>query len=311
MADSKDSKNFVIENGLNTCYIDALLMCLFFKPCAYLDELLTSEPKDPGNIYLQDIIKLKFVDPVRKNFSIMAETMNEIRTYANICGWKSESSDELFEQQDVNEFYTFLLGVINSPLIEIQRQTIAEDFNNKSELGSIEKIPFISLNISNEENYDEMTIKILLNNWMNNNTVDLKREIINKEGEKNVQTVKGLNIYKIMNVPTFVAIALNRFTGTDKKRKNTKIDIQKRIKLHHISDDNEGLRWKIHSFICHKGDNIKSGHYYSVIQSDNTWLLFDDQAIPCIKEIDILNPLLAEIVKREIVFAIYCYDENN
>ncbi|AYV81271.1 MAG: ubiquitin carboxyl-terminal hydrolase [Harvfovirus sp.] len=297
---------FAIENGLNTCYIDALLMSLFYKHSSHLDGLLMSEPKDPMHIYLQEIIKIKFVDKVRKNISVCADVMNEIRTYACICGWKQNSPEELFEQQDVNEFYTFLLGIINNPLIEIQRQTISEALDNKSDLGAIEKIPFISLTVGGD---DVLTIKELLNNWMNNNTVDVNREVFGKGGVKTVCSVKGLNIYKIMNVPTFVAISLNRFSGS--KRAVSQIDIQKRIKLHHISDDHDGLRWKIHAFICHQGETVKSGHYYAVILSnENTWLIFDDKAIPCIKEIDINASDLASAIKREIVFAIYCYDET-
>lgn len=305
-----DNKNlFVIENGYNTCYIDALLMSLFYKPSCYLDGLLISEPKDPIHIYLQEIIKTKFVDKVRKNISVCADVMNEIRTYANICGWKQNLPEELFEQQDVNEFYTFLLDVINSPLIEIQRQTISEALDSKSDLGEIEKIPFINLNVPSD--VDSTTIKELLNIWMNNNMVDIKREIINKKGIKTIESVKGLNIYKIMNVPTFVGISLNRFSLDSNKRVVTQIDIQKRIKLHHISDDHDGLRWKIHAFICHQGEKSKSGHYYAVIFSnENTWLIFDDKAVPSVKEIDIKQLEVAESIKREIVFAIYCYDEK-
>jgi uncharacterized UBP type Zn finger protein len=310
--ENKDKTLFVVENGLNTCYIDSLLMGLFYKRSTYLDSLLRTEPKNLEHIYLQEIIKIKFVDQVRKNISVTADVMNEIRIYANSCGWLQDSKDgfSLFEQQDVNEFYTFLLDIINVPLIEIQRQTISESLGADSDIGSIEKIPFISLTVPDNES--KTSIKDLLGNWMNNNTVeDIKREIIGSDGKKKIESVKGLNIYKIMNVPTFVALSLNRFNNAVNKRIETQVDIQKKIKLHHISDDNDGLRWTIHAVICHRGDTPKSGHYYTVLfGSDNTWLLFDDQAVPCLKEVDIKNTEISETIKREIVFAIYCYDEN-
>ncbi|AYV83523.1 MAG: ubiquitin carboxyl-terminal hydrolase [Hyperionvirus sp.] len=306
---SNKERLFVIENGFNTCYIDALLMSLFYKPSSYLDGLLVSEPKDPMFVYLQEIIKIKFVDKVRKNVSVGGDVMNEIRVYASICGWKQNFPEELFEQQDVNEFYTFLLGIINSPLIEIQRQTFSEGaLDSRSDLGVIEKIPFVNLNVSGD--VEVVSIKELLSGWMNNNTVEIKREVI-KKGVRSVEMVKALNIYKIVNVPTFVGISLNRFGGGAGERIRSQIDIQKRIKLHHISDDHDGLRWRIHAFICHQGESAKSGHYYAVIFSnENTWLLFDDKAVPSVKEIDITVSDIAESIRREIVFAIYCYDET-
>ena len=308
---ANDCKNlFVVENGFNTCYIDSLLMALFYKPSTYLDSLLHADPKDLNCIYLQEIIKNKFVDFVRKNNSVMADVINEIRIYAHECGWLAgvpNEYDELFEQQDVNEFYSFLLDVINVPLIEIQRHTICEAFENKSDTSELEFIPFINLIVP--DNNDQCTIKELLNEWMNHNMVDIEREVIDN-GKKVIKSVKGLNIYKIVNVPTFIALSLNRFNNNVGKRIETKIDIQKRIKLHHIADGNNGLRWKIHSVICHRGDTPKNGHYYCVLfASDNTWLLFDDQSIPCLKEIQIQDSEISETIKREIVFVIYCYDE--
>ena len=305
---------FIVENGLNTCYIDALLMSLFYKPSIYLEGLLISEPRDPSFMYLQDIMKVKFVDQVRRNVSVTADVMNEIRIYANVCGWKADCDpDELFEQQDVNEFYTFLLDVVNTPLIEIQRQTISEALVDKLDTGSIERIPFISLAVPELGAGRDVSLKELLNSWMHNNMVDVNREVFDERGNKKTESVKALNVYKIMNVPTFIGISLNRFPcpGT---RIDTPIDIQKKIKLHHVSESesDDGLRWSIHALICHRGETAKRGHYYAVlVSSDSHWLLFDDQAIPCMREIDIKNSEISETVKREIVFAIYCYDETS
>lgn len=319
----KETKTlFVVENGLNTCYIDALLMALFYKSSTYLDSLLHAEPKNYDCIYLQEIIKNKFVDPVRKHSSIMADVVNEIRIYANMCGWLADKYDEFFEQQDVNEFYSFLLDVINVPLIEIQRQTICEGaIDSKNDIGDLELVPFINLIVPND-NTNETSVKELLNSWMNNNTVSgIHREVIGPNGQKKMDYVKGLNIYKIANVPTFVALSLNRFNNTVdqngnviNKRIETKVNIQKKIKLHHItdSDDKDGLKWSIHSIICHKGTSPKSGHYYSVIYgSDNKWLLFDDLAIPCLRDIDIKDSEIAETIKKESVMMIYCYESRD
>lgn len=300
---------FVVENGLNTCYIDSLLMALFYKKCAFIDCMLINDPKNPEYIYLQEIIKLKFVDQVRRNISITADIVNEIRIYANICGWlQNRDNNEIFEQQDVNEFYTFLLNISNVPLIEIQRQTISEAPGSDNDIGNIEKIPFISLTVPHD--CSQTSIKELLSSWMNNNTVEsVRREVIDDTGNTKVESVKALNIYKIINVPTFMGLSFNRFNNMGKRSLCT-IDIQKKIKLHHISDDNEGLRWTIHALICHTGETPKGGHYYAVLLSNNnSWLVFDDQAVPCLNEVNIKNNELSDTIKRQVVFAIYCYDE--
>ena len=292
-SNNSQDKIFIVENGFNTCYIDSLLMALFYKSSTYLESILHTYPKNFDVIYLQEIIKNKFVDQVRKYNSIMADVINEIRLYAHECGWLSDN--ELFEQQDVNEFYSFLLNTVNAPLIEIQRQTFSEELDNKNGIGESETIPFINLIVP--DNCTEISIKTMLNNWMNNNEIK-------------TDYYKCLNIYKIVNVPTFIALSLNRFNN-NMQRIETKIDIQKRIKLHHIYDDHEGLIWKIHAIICHKGLTPKTGHYYSVIfSSDNTILLFDDQSIPCLKDIKINDKEIAETIKREAIFVIYCYNES-
>jgi ubiquitin C-terminal hydrolase len=305
--DSKNNKTiFLVENGFNTCYISALLMGLFYKP-SQLDSMLHTDPKEIEMIYLQEIIKTKFVDRARSGTSILMENMNEIRTYANICGWLTNSLDELLEQQDVNEFFIFLAECTKLPSIELQRITLTEGMNTESDFGEIESIPFI--NLSAPGDVDEINIKTLLDSWMNVNTVDVKRSVITQHGEKKEETVKGLNMYKIMNIPYAIAISLNRFNNEYNKRIVTKIDIQKKIKLHNIHDE-EGLKWTIHSIICHTGETPKNGHYYAVIfGSDNKWFIFDDQEIPSLNEVNIKNVDIMNQIKRECVFLIYTYDD--
>jgi ubiquitin C-terminal hydrolase len=304
ISDAQNNKSiFIVENGFNTCYISSLLMALFYKS-SYLDNILYNEPTDIEMIYLQEIIKTKFIDRVRSGTSVLMDIMNEIRLYANICGWLN--SDNLLEQQDVNEFYTFLVNKTKLTQIEIQRETISEGLSDKNDIGQIESIPFISLSVP--YNIDEISIKNLLYDWMNNNPIDIKREILNSSGNKIMEDVKGLNIYRIMNIPLTIGISLNRFS-TDKIRTETKIDINKKIKFHNMADYN-GIKWQIHSIICHKGDTYKSGHYYSIIfGSENKWFIFNDLEIPSLQEVDIRDNDIMTMIKRECVFLLYTYDD--
>lgn len=305
--DSQSNKIiFVVENGFNTCYISSLLMALFYKPSC-LDKILSQEPKEPDTIYLQEMIKAKFVDKVRSGISVLSEVMNEIRTYANICGWLKDIPNEMSDQQDVNEFFGFLIDKTDFPHVEIQRRTITEGIGSKDDVGVIETIPFINLIVPYD--VDEISVKELLIGWMNNNTVDVKRHTI-KDGYKIEENVKALNIYEVQNVPPAIGISLNRFNNEINMRIETKIDIQRKIKLHHILDE-EGLKWKIHSIVCHTGETHKSGHYYSVIfgcGTDSAWYLFNDLYIPSLQKINMKDHDTMEMIKRECVFLLYTYE---
>lgn len=303
--DSKNNKSiFIVENGYNTCYISSLLMALFYKS-SYLDNMLHTDPKEIEMIYLQEIIKTKFVDRARSGTSILAENMNEIRTFSNICGWLTP--DELLEQQDVNEFYSFLADCTKLSPIELQRFTLTEGLSSANDIGQNESIPFI--NISVPGNVDEVSIKTLLDTWMNYNTVNVKREITDQDGQKKEENVKGLNMYKIMNMPYAVAISLNRFNNEYNKRIATKIDIQKKIKLHNIYNE-DGLKWTMHSIVCHTGETPRSGHYYAIIfGSDNKWFMFNDLEIPSLSEINMKDSEITNKIKRECVFLMYTYDD--
>lgn len=285
---------FIIENGFNTCYISSLLMAIFYKS-SYLDSMLHTTPKNIEMIYLQEIIKTKFVDRVRSGTSILMEIMNEIRTFSNVCGWLT--LDELLEQQNVNEYFTFLSDCVQLPPIELQKINTTKYFGSILDTGEIKSVPFISLLVP--EDIDEVSIKTLLS--------DLTNYIIFDKNEKE----KELYIYKIMNIPYSIGISLNRFDNQYNKRIITKINIQKKIKLPNINDEG-GLKWSIHSIICHTGDTLKSGHYYAVIfSSDNKWFIFDDHEIPSLNEVNIKNTDIMNKIKSECVFLIYIYDDVN
>ena len=50
---------FIIENAINTCYIDSLLMGLLYKP-SLIDNILNKDLKSSFGIYLQEYIKERY-----------------------------------------------------------------------------------------------------------------------------------------------------------------------------------------------------------------------------------------------------------
>ena len=97
---------FIVENAGNTCYIDSILMALFYCP-SHIEGILKTIPKNTDNIYLQEFIQECFVNQIRSSSSIFMETMDTLRYICVRCGWIN--LDEIYEQQDVSEFYTFLM----------------------------------------------------------------------------------------------------------------------------------------------------------------------------------------------------------
>lgn len=296
---------FIVENAGNTCYIDSILMALFFTE-SHFDRFLNKDLKNTLGLYLQEYIKTYFVEFVRGNKSIVSENMEMIRNLSFQLGWKktdsaSETAEEYTNQQDVSEFYSFLMEVFENTQIEIQRDTISEGNPDKSDNGAKEIIPFIPLSLP--EKLALVQVKQLLNDWLYDNISDLKRNT-SENSEKQEQFVKGLNIYNIINTPQIIALSINRFNNKG-IRIETDVIIQKKIipsiKKQYINK----YEWVFHAAVCHRGLSSKSGHYYSLVTSNNKWFIFDDLQVPCLQEVSMNDKYITDLIKKECVFLLY------
>lgn len=278
----------VIENGINTCYIDSLLVALFYKS-SNIEDILEEDPKDPGSLYLQDLIKLKFVEPMRRHYIIGSDIVNMIRNYSVQNGWCNNEGD-IFDQQDVSEFYNFLIDRCSANYIEFEKIKINDSMNDSNT--TIEKLPFIPLhpNILEPEN----SVKNLLTTWIDNTLL-----------EKNTES-QYTCVYHLKECPSYIPICINRFTKNGEKI-HTRVNIMKKIKLSGISDKiQENMKWRIHAIICYSGITSQNGHYYTILlTSDNRWLLFDDMMIPSFKQIDINDRTIGDRIMRECVMLFY------
>lgn len=311
MSTIKDGMDFTVENGINTCYIDAVLMGLFYTPSTIYYNMLECDPKNDMFLYFQEMLKYNFIDHVRKHKSITSDNINSIRNFLFFnVNWLHNDYIELLEQQDISEFYTFLIdNMSNNMYIEIKRKTITEGFDSANDTGIIEKIPFIPLTITPDakDQTVEISVKDMIKNWLTNNPVTVTRETI-VNNEKISQNVPGINIYHVTNIPNIVPLYINRFTSIDAKKNNTPIDIKEKIRLFDINDDLGKIKWSIHSVICHTGDTMKNGHYYTLLINASKWLMFDDMSIPCLSEVDMSNDKLVNKIKSEAVFIIYKFE---
>lgn len=276
---------FIIENAINTCYIDSLLFSLFYKPSSF-DEILNKDLKNATGMYLQEYIKGRFVDLIRNGKSVLKDDIEMIRVICSNLGWSSQ--EEYLNQHDVTEFYCFLLDIFEMEKISIQRNTMTESLILNNTIGEKEVIPYIPLHLSETEPFD--TIKNMLSRWQYDNisTITNQRNIC-------------LNSYNITNMPSLICLAINRFTNGG-IRIQTNVIIQKKIYINEV----KSIEWFFHAAICHHGNTLKSGHYYALISGNNSqWYIFDDLNIPCIKEVRMDDPIVTNMIKKECVFVLY------
>jgi ubiquitin C-terminal hydrolase len=311
MSDNSDQNMdefpIIVQNAGNTCYIDSLLVSLFYKEESGLIDkgslirLLETDPKTGDSVYLQEFIKFHFIDCINDNKSVLEDTMNTLRHLLFTNSWKEES--EIFGQQDVTEFYTYLVDLFNGPLVETMRTTISEGLPNDSDNGQVEKLPFIPLSLP--DNHSQVRIMDLLNSWLNDNVSNLKREIYNDNaGTTTEDDVNALNIYSIVNIPYMLGLGINRFKNIE-KRDDTDVIIQRKITPSNNLPYPLQQAWTFRAAICHEGDSPKSGHYYCIVAKNNKFYLFDDLQIPSIYEIRMDDPSITAKIKKNVVFILY------
>lgn len=315
-----ERSEFKVDNAGNTCYIDSLLMGLFM-PQSITERLLKKDPAEKTAIYLQEYIKINFVERVRRGERVDIETMEMIRILCVHNGWLKEKNRrigdiETYDQQDVNEYYHFMMELLGGELIEIQRETITEcALPDKSDIGEARKLPFIQLSIPLEKK--KVTVKEILYEWMYDNCLDIKRYVITGTG-KEEKMVKGLNVNRIVNTPDIIGLSINRFTNPSRKRIETEVIIQEKIyPFKNVTvggqDVNQPLgammmqdiKWKIQSIICHKGETTANGHYYTVLRKEGKWYRFDDLYEPSMWEVSLSDERVKGEIKKDCVFLIY------
>jgi hypothetical protein len=274
----------IVEDGMNTSYIDCLLITLFYKPNKYLISQLDKNPDKPSGIYLQELIKEKFIEPLQRNFSISSSTLNEIRNYSAICGF---NMIDIIKEQNIIDYYSFLSDLFNLEKLVIDVEEIKDNVikvNNTVNLKNITFIPTVDTNIKN-----------LLVNWINNNI--LKTNI-------QLNTMNTYNIYSLQNIPNFIIINIDRFNNQNKNK--FKIDIMRKIKFFNNNIQSQNyLKWRLQSIICHSGETIESGHYYTIIYNKNKSLIFDNKSFPSFNKININDDEVRDKIMSECVLLLY------
>jgi hypothetical protein len=257
---------FIVENALNSSYIDSLFVSLFFKQ-SYIQDILSEYPENISFIYLQELIYENFVYNMRCNYFIDSTIINEIRNYMTLCGWKNGS--DTINTYDVQDLYSFLINGFHKSKLNF---TIK---NNEKE--TITKLNYIELKVTNNTD-----IKTMLDVYFDEN----------------------MQQYNFEEIPNFIPIYLNRNIETKNNNKLNSffVDIKQGIFIskNNTNIEQKTLLWTIHSIICYS-----SGNYYSIVSNESGWYLFNHFKLPSLLKIDIKNEDIAAKIKQECVFILY------
>lgn len=262
---------FIVEPGLNTSYIDALFVSMFFKP-SYIQDMLIDQDNniELDAIHLQDIIYHYFVRNMRSRYTINYQVINEIRNQLIFQGWMDNCNIvDLFEVQDLYNFLTekfYRNGLINFESCD----------------GSNLNLNYININVEKSDN-----IRDMVNLWIDEN----------------------LQNYHLRDIPKFIPIFLNRNHRNDIT--NFLIDIKEGIQFekNNNNQSQHEILWVIHSIICFS--KTGNGHYYCIVSDGNEWFLFSDNKIPSLIKINIKDEDIVLRIKQECVFVFYTLDKKN
>jgi hypothetical protein len=262
----------IIEDGYNTSYIVSLIISLFYTSSG-MDNILTTDPHDIQFTYIQEFIKIRFIESLHRGYSIHSEVINELRNYLMKCDW-CNNIDEIISLKGVDEFYKYFMNKIynNSHNIEFTR---IHD-NNTSTTNQTISTALIELTLP--DGLEKIGIDNLFKIWLSSN-VSL-----------------GTCGYKITHPPDILPLYIKR------NNKKTKIDIKQIIKFFDIRDTAQSkLIWKIHSFICY---NDILG-YYSVVKNSDVWLRVSDKQMPSFTQLDMGDITDVHTLAEEVELVFY------
>ena len=207
---------FIVEKALNSSYIDSLFVALFFEP-SHIQDILSEYPENISFMYLQELIHENFIWNMRRKYFIDSSTINEIRNYMVLCGWKNGS--DVANTYEVQDLYTFIINGFHKSKLNFSIKNNGKD--------DVLKMNYIELKVTKNDN-----IKNMLDEYFDRNIPE----------------------YYFVETPNFIPIYLNRgFETENAKLNNFFVDIKQGISISKNNSNiyQKNLVWIIHSIVCY------------------------------------------------------------
>lgn len=265
-----DKINIIVESGYNTSYISTLLIALFYNN-TYIDDLLLSRYLNTQkNIYLQETIKFELIEKVKKNQSILSDSINKIRFVSHLLGW--QTLETLFKNHNVIDYLNFLLKKFEGLTYCKHNSITCIDINTNENSSVIREFYKIIDTIFTDSYFDD-------SNYNKNNIVDYQSKI---------------PVIRLKKLFPLITIHINR------EKNNYPIEIEKKFKVRYLINESIiDIDWEFHSLIGL--NNV----YYTLISFGKKWYIFSDTLFPSFTEVDMSNPKFINKIKLEAILIIY------
>lgn len=315
---SSSSSSSTLVNLGNTCYINSCLQILCYT--REFNELLDTEKtikRINNNTY--NGILLDEWNQLRQLMQTANATISPSRFIKVVQQVAEKKNIEIFtgyNQNDINEFFIFLIDSFHNALKRNINTTISGTVENKRDKLALECYKTIQYNYKN--GYSEIceifngVIVSIISDFVNNKPLNYKCEtfftlelpipthksptledcfelyteeedIIGENAWFYEKQNKKIDIKKKMmfwSFPKILAITLKRFTSVDKKnQKLVTFPIDELDLTKYIVGYNKSIyKYKLYGICNHHGRVPFGGHYTSIIKPENSdsWIEFND-----------------------------------
>lgn len=267
------NKMLILEKGINTDYIYSLLISLFYADSESIKKIfelyfvnITDENMIFETIYIQEFIKTRIINPLKRGYSIKKNNINILRMFLYHIGFLNNA--DVLDKPDISNFYSYLISNIFNYTINF------EIVNAKDNVITNYKLDYININIKDEKKIIDLSSEI--NKWIGKNII------------------KPNYYYKFKDIPMIIPIKINH--------KNCFINIMNGFKFDSNSDNiQKSIIFEIHSLICKDDDN----NYYSIIKHNKEWIGFSDNRTPSNFVVDMKNIEQVKNIMYDICFVFY------
>lgn len=309
----------IYRDGHFTCYMNATIQALRFIP-----EFppLPEKPKLPVGATKDDIAtclkiekELNEKQEVRNRLDALRKALKErrlqsyeIRNFLQFLIGRGFHINPA-QQQDVHEFFVFLLDQIGAPNFKFKMQVFhqfklpinmldkTENIGNNISLGmesAPENTPLQDLIVQNEVTTEEIEKQKLQKHYISLKPQERKQEGFGDgvDAEKTLGALPDtLDVHTLKSVqlaepaPEFLPILLKRFTF-DKKSQNLTKKKQSILPSPEIEfpvmgqgNSTKTARYKLDAILIHSGSSMQFGHYYTYVPKKDGYLVFDDDTV--------------------------------
>ncbi len=270
-------ESFIMEHGVNACYISSALFAMFAAPRGF-DAMLREFYGDPPLLQLLKRRLVAIVHSVRSGHLVSARAIEAFREVCWGVGWHRSTA-----QQDSGEFMAWLVDSLRGPTVRVRCTVTVDDTQQWEEVdemvskGAAESVPFVPVQFVGCGDRDDAHahLNVMLDSWFFHNVSTVRRRVKRRRsGKWEEADVRAKNVYTFEKAPSIFPILLSRFNSSGVKNR-TRVVFPETLNY-----GNEGVTWGLEAAICHIGKTRAHGHYRAISRTEGGWEIMDDTYSP-------------------------------